>query len=189
MKNHLLTYGSFSEYEIDKIVNEYSEELTFKKRDYIVTAGEVSHYQYFILEGCMRGFIIDYQGKEHNIIFGFEDFWFGDMESFDSGKAAIYNFQALEPLKLLAISKENWDKISTEIPSFIAYKCKLFQNAMMFQQMRIAEHLTQSAEQRYYNLLQKYPDVIFRISLKNIASYLGISPEFVSILRKRAVQK
>ncbi|GLU44372.1 Crp/Fnr family transcriptional regulator [Allomuricauda sp. NBRC 101325] len=188
MKSHLLAYSHFTEEEIAKVLYHF-EEKKFKKRDLVIEAGHVDSYQYFITQGCVRGYIVDYNGKEHNIAFGFEEFWFGDMESFTNNTKAHYNYQALEDLTVLAISKSNWDKISNEVPAFIEYSRNLFRNAMIFQQNRIAKHLMQTAEQRYEQLIYENPKVLQRISLKNIASYLGVTPEFISILRKKAAQK
>ena len=188
MKSHLLTYSNFTEEEIAKVLYHF-EEKSFKKKELILEAGQIERHQYFITQGCVRGYIIDYNGKEHNIAFGFEDFWFGDMESFLNNTNACYNYQVLENLTVLAISRNNWDKLTDELPSFIKYASTLFRNAMIFQQKRIAEHFMHTAEQRYYNLIEKHPDILQRISLKNIASYLGVSPEYISILRKKAIQK
>ncbi|AWM14947.1 hypothetical protein DI487_14540 [Flavobacterium sediminis] len=188
MKDHLLKYNDFTENEINYILN-LTEEKEFKKKEHILTSGDKELYQYFILSGCIRGYIIDFNGKEHNIEFGFQNYWFGDMESFAHGTDATYNYQALEDLTILAISKRNWDKLSEEIPAFIKYTSELYRNAMIFQQKRIAEHFILTAEQRYFNLIANHPDILQRISLKNIASYLGITAEFISILRKKSIQR
>lgn len=188
MKSHLLSHGTFTEAEIARVLSHF-EEKRYRKKEYILQAGSIERYQYFIEEGCIRGFIIDYQGKEHNIAFGFKDYWFGDMESFVNHTKANYNFQALEALTVLAISKDHWDKLTEEIPAFASYASDLFRNAMIFQQNRIADHFMYSAEQRYFNLIEKFPEILTHISLKNIASYLGVTPEFISILRKKAMQK
>lgn len=188
MKSHLLTYSHFTEEEIAKVLYHF-EEKKFKKKALVIQAGQVDRYQYFISRGCVRGYIVDYNGKEHNIAFGFEEFWFGDMQSFTNNTKANYNYQALEDLTVYAISKTNWDKISNEVPPFVEYSRNLFRNAMIFQQNRIAKHLMQTAEQRYEALITEHPDILQRISLKNIASYLGVTPEFISILRKKAARR
>ncbi|MBR9854446.1 MAG: Crp/Fnr family transcriptional regulator [Algicola sp.] len=188
MKSHLLTYSDFTEEEIAQVLYHF-EEKRFKKKDFIIRTGQIDRYQYFISHGCVRGYIVDYNGKEHNIAFRFEEFWFGDMESFTNNTKAHYNYQALEDLTVLAISKTNWDKISNEIPAFVEYSRNLFRNAMISQQNRIAKHLMQTAEQRYEQLITEHPHVLQRISLKNIASYLGVTPEFISILRKKVAKK
>lgn len=187
LHQHLLTHSHFSKKEV-AVVLACFEEQTFKKKAMIIEAGDRETFQYFIVKGCVRGYIIDYQGKEHNIIFGFENFWFGDIESFDHRTSATLNFEALEPVKALAISKEKWDMLTEEVPSYTAYKANLFRNSMISQQRRMAEHFMYTAEQRYLDLVATHPEFLQRISLKNIASYLGISPEFVSMLRKKTLQ-
>lgn len=188
LKEHLLTYAHFSEDEISQILSCF-EEKVYKKKEHTLKADEVEHFQYFIIEGCVRGYVIDFNGKEHNITFGFEGFWFGDIESFVNQTNACYNFQALENLKVLAISKKNWDELIETIPAFVQYASQLFKNAMVFQQKRISNHFMLTAEERYFKLIESRPDILQRISLKNIATYLGVTPEFISILRKKSLQK
>lgn len=188
MREHLKSYVDFSEEELD-VIEDYFERVSYAKRDHILSAGDIEHFQHFIVKGSVRGYIVDYQGKEHNIVFGFENHWFSDMESFVNGSPASYSFQALEPLEVLVISKPDWEFLIDRFPHFAEYSSTLFRNAMVFQQRRIAEHFMQTAEERYACVINTYPDILQRISLKNIASYLGVTPEFISILRKKSVGK
>lgn len=188
LRQHLLTYNQFTEDEL-ALIESCFREKKYSKREHVIQAGDVEHFQYFITKGCVRGYIVDYNGKEHNIVFGFEKHWFSDMESFVNGSPASFNFQALEELHVLVISKSDWDMLMDKVPHFAEYSGILFRNAMIFQQKRISEHFMQTAEQRYACVMQTYPDIQQRISLKNIASYLGVTPEFISILRKKSVGK
>lgn len=188
MRDHLLAYAPFTEEELNLIESKATPKR-YAKRQHILEAGQIEHYQYFILKGCVRGYIIDYNGKEHNIVFGFENHWFSDMESFVNGTPASFNYQALEELEVLVFTQGDWDSLIDSIPHFASYGSALFRNAMIFQQKRISEHFMQTAEQRYACVVQTYPDILQRISLKNIASYLGVTPEFISILRKKSVDK
>lgn len=188
MKNHLLKYASFTEEELDKVLSQF-EEQSFSIKEMLLLEGNIARYEYFIVKGCVRCFVTDYNGKEHNIQFAVENYWFGDSQSFVHKTPATYNFQAIENLQVLAIKKDSWDKLIKEIPAFSNYSRILFRNAMITQQTRIVDYFTLTAEQRYKKLLEHHPDFFQRISQKNIASYLGITPEFLSLLRKKASQK
>lgn len=184
MKEHLLLYGNFKTEEINTILSHF-EEKEYKKKDFLLHAGHISNQEYFILNGSIRCFVIDYNGKEHNILFGTENHWIGDLQSFIHENEATYNIQALENTTVLTISKEKWDYLLMSTPSFSRYAITLYQNAFIKQQQRIIESFTLTAEQRFQNLITKFPYILQRISQKHIASYLGITPEFLSLLRKK----
>ena len=155
----------------------------------LLLEGNIARYERFIVKGCIRCFVTDFNGKEHNIQFDIENHWFGDSQSFEHRTPATYNFQALEETTVLAINKTNWDKLSNEISAFGDYTRLLFRNSMIAQQNRIVDHFTLTAQQRYQKLFVQHPEFLQRISQKNIASYLGITPEFLSLLRRRNTQK
>jgi CRP-like cAMP-binding protein len=184
LKDHLLKYGNFNKDEVNAILSHF-ETKEYKKNEYLLQAGHVSNQEYFILNGCIRCFVIDYNGKEHNILFGNENYWIGDLQSFIHETEATYNMQALENTTVLTISKEKWNHLLDTYPSFSRYSITLYQNAFIKQQQRIIESFTLTAEQRFQIFTTKFPHLLQRISQKHIASYLGITPEFLSLLRKK----
>ena len=125
--------------------------------------------------------------KESNIIllFVLKNIGLEICKVFIEGSRASYNYQALEALHTIAISKRNWDKLTIDIPKFQVYTGKLYRNAMIFQRKRMAEHFMLTTKERYDNLLNKHDNLIERVNLKNIASYLGVTPECISKLRKK----
>lgn len=187
LKAHLTQYNCFTESEIKAIIDDF-EPKSFHKKE-LVANNEVLHYLFFVSKGCIRVFITDYEGKEHNILFGTEGYWVGDLQSFIHRVNLTYQFQAMEDTEVFRISKSKWDNLTTTYPSFLKYISVLYQNAMVAQQKRVVDVLSLPAEERLKNLMQKRPSLINRVPQKEIASYLGITPEFLSQLRKKISQE
>ena len=162
---------------------------TLRKRQYLVQAGDVFRYECFVVKGCLRTYLVDEKGQEHVVMFAMEEWWTGDMYSFLSGQPAIYNVDALEDSELLLIEKSNLEKLYTDIPKFDRFFRLLLQNAFISMQRRIADNLSIPAEERYINFTNKFPQLEQRVPLRHIASYLGITPESLSRIRKQIAEK
>ena len=162
---------------------------TLRKRQYLVQAGDVFRYECFVVKGCLRTYLVDEKGQEHVVMFAMEEWWTGDMNSFLSGQPAIYNVDALEDSELLLIEKSNLEKLYTDIPKFDRFFRLLLQNAFISMQRRIADNLSIPAEERYINFTNKFPQLEQRVPLRHIASYLGITPESLSRIRKQIAEK
>lgn len=187
LKAHLAQYNCFTKSEIHTIINDF-EPKSFQKKE-IISNNEVKHYLFFVSKGCIRVFITDYEGKEHNILFGTEGYWVGDLQSFINRVPVSYQLQVMEDTELFRVSKSNWDSLMEKYPNFSRYISVLYQNAMVAQQKRVVDVLSLPAEQRLKNLLLKRPNLINRVPQKEVASYLGITPEFLSQLRKKISQE
>jgi len=181
---HIKKHVEISDEKELKIIN-YFTRRTFKKKEYILSEGSTVKYDYFVAKGCLRTFVIDTEGNEHNIMFATEDWWTGDFKGFYKKTPATHNIQALEESEVLCISKQNKEDLFKEIPELNIYFNKLFENTIIAQQTRIEEILCLTAEKRYLNFLNIYPDLTQRISQKHIASFLGITPEFLSMIRRK----
>ncbi len=156
-----------------------------KRKDFLLQANEVIKTENFITKGCVRTYTIDSNGTEHIVMFGIEGWWVGDMYSFLTQLPATYFIDALEDTELLQISKSNLEKLYERVPKFERFFRIILQNAFIAQQQRINQNLSFTAEQRYQSFIQKYPSLEQRIPQKQIASYLGITPVFLSMLRKK----
>lgn len=156
-----------------------------KRKDFLLQANEVIKTENFITKGCVRTYTIDSNGTEHIVMFGIEGWWVGDMYSFLTQLPANYFIDALEDTELLQISKSNLEKLYERVPKFERFFRIILQNAFIAQQQRINQNLSFTAEQRYLYFIQKYPSLEQRIPQKQIASYLGITPVFLSMLRKK----
>jgi len=132
---------------------------------------------------------VDDNGKEHNLFFAFEDWWLADFESYHSGLPGKQNFQALEDMELLVISKQDFTKMENEIPQLkLWYEIK--QRKMNIAMInRLSETKSGTCEDRYHNLLDKHAEIFQRVPLQYIASYLNMEPQSLSRLRKRITGK
>ena len=181
LAQHIKEQVSISDSELEVVLCKFQEKY-FKKKEHLLDFDRISKYEFFVKNGCLRTYIADFNGVEHNIFFSIENWWAGDLQSFIKQTPATYNIQALEDSTVLAIKKENWDFIVNDIPKFSEYSRTLFRNAVISQQQRIVQNLSFTAKERYHNFFDNYPNLFQRITQKHIASYLGITPEFLSIL-------
>jgi len=164
-------------------------EMTIRKKDYYLKEGSISNAKAYIKKGCSRTFVIDDDGKEHIIFFAFEDWWLADFESYHSGNPGKQNFQALEDMELLLISKQDFAKMEIEIPKLRQWY-EIKQRKMNIAMInRLSEVKSSTPEERYMNLLKKHPEIFQRVPLQYIASYLDIEPQSLSRLRKRISTK
>ena len=162
---------------------------TIAKKDYFLRAGDCCHSKAYLNKGCTRNFVIDEQGHERILLFAFEDWWLGDMESYYSGKSATTYIQVLEDSELLVISKENFLRSEQEIPKLKQWYTHKILRAASASMSRIVEMKTLSAELRYLQLLEKQPHIFQRVPLQYIASYLNIEPQSLSRMRNRLTNK
>jgi CRP-like cAMP-binding protein len=156
-----------------------------KRKDYLLKEGELCKTENFILKGCVRTYTIDDKGFEHILMFGIEDWWVGDLYSFLTKTPATYNIEALEDTEILQISKADLDKLYERIPKFERFFRLIIQNAFIALQRRINQNLSFTAEEKYLDFIKRYPELEQRISQKQVSAYLGITPVFLSMLRRK----
>lgn len=181
---HVKSVVSISDDHLSLISNKLVEKR-FSKKEHLLHAKDYANEVYFTLAGCQRTYVLDYNGVEHNISFSMEDWWFGDLQSFINKTPAGFSIQALEDTTVLSINWQNWNDLIREVPQFVSYTRILFRNTMFSHENRILQNLSFTAEERYYYFLKNYPHLSQRISQKHIASYLGITPEFLSMIRAK----
>jgi len=160
-----------------------------RRRQYLVQEGNISRMECYINKGCLRSYHLDDKGIEHVVQFGIEDWWIGDMHSFITGRPAKFNVDALEDSELLCIDKNDLEILYAKVPKFERFFRILIQNSFVVQQERILNSMMQSAEQRYLNFIERYPQFEQRLPQHQVASYLGISPETLSRIRKQIAEK
>lgn len=160
-----------------------------KRKEFLLKQGDICKTENFIVKGCLRTYTIDDNGFEHVVMFGIEDWWVGDLYSFLTHSPASYFIDALEDTEILQITKANLDKLYERVPKFERFFRLILQNAFIAQQQRINQNLSYTAEQRYLDFIEKYPQLEQRLSQKQVSAYLGITPVFLSMLRKKISQK
>jgi CRP-like cAMP-binding protein len=159
------------------------------RKEFLLRQGDICLTDNFIVKGCLRVYSIDDNGFEHIIMFGIEDWWVSDLLSFLTETKSNYFIDALEDTELLQISKNKLERLYKEIPKFERFFRLILQNAYVTQQQRINQNLSLNAEQRYLNFIKKYRAFEQRIPQKQLAAYLGITPVFLSMLRKKLTRK
>jgi CRP-like cAMP-binding protein len=156
-----------------------------RKRQFLLNAGEVCQYMIFVERGLLRSFSDDKAGSEHTMQFAMEGWWISDMASFFSGENSGYNIEALEESELLLMSKGVMDELLDEVPPIQRYFLNLMENHIIALQRRINVVQSMSAEETYLKLMEINPHLINRVSQQHIASYLGITPETLSRVRRQ----
>ncbi|MEO0573521.1 MAG: Crp/Fnr family transcriptional regulator [Bacteroidota bacterium] len=155
-------------------------EIKVKKKGFLMQAGDVTKYEYFITKGCVKVYTLDQDGAPHISMFAVEDYWTGDMASFMTKEPTPYFIQAIEYSELLGISKANYDLLFQEIPKFERFYRILYQKSLTSYIQRSNQGISLTAEERYVKFKKKYPKIANRITQKDLAGYIGITPEFMS---------
>ncbi|PKG42556.1 Crp/Fnr family transcriptional regulator [Psychroflexus sp. MES1-P1E] len=161
-------------------------EKTLDKRDYLLRNGEICRTDNYIIAGTLKAFYINSEsGREEILYFAIDDWWASDIDSFQKQKSSIYNIQALEKTKLLQINHHSFNEMLKQIPKLEKYFRIILENYLGSLQRRIITNNVLDAEQRYFEFIEQYPKIINKVPQYLIASYLGISAEFLSRIRKK----
>lgn len=157
---------------------------TLSKKDYLLTFGQHCQFEAYVLKGCFRTYFMDAEGKDVVLSFAFEDWWLGDMASQLNHMPSKMYIQALEDCEVLIISNHDKEALYKKHPVFERIFRLMIMRHLVSYQDRLYKIYTYSAQERYDDLILKYPQVLQRISQKNIANYIGVTPEFLSKMRK-----
>lgn len=160
-----------------------------KRKQTLLSEGEKNRYLNFVISGCFRLFRIDKNGMEHVVQFAIKEWWISDAYSFLRGKPAKFLIDAQEDGEILRLSKENLDKLYERVPKFERFFRILAENTYLAYQQRTLNNIGHSAKERYLLFKEKYPKFVYRIPQNQIASFLGISPEFLSKIKKNLGDK
>ena len=159
-------------------------EKTIKNKQYITREGNICKHITFINKGCCRIFNIDQNGYEHILHFSSQDYWVGDLYSIITQKPGILFIQAMEETEVLQIAKTDLDNLYFKIPKFERMFRLLAENAYVQTQNRVMEGLALTAKERYAIFNKKYASINYLLPQKQIALYLGVTPEFFSRMKK-----
>ncbi|MDF2454957.1 MAG: fnr [Cytophagaceae bacterium] len=157
---------------------------TYRKGDFLLHAGEVCAYAFFVEKGLLRSFTTDETGKEHIIQFGPENWFVTDRSSSYFNEPSDFAIEAVEDTTVVLIDAAFISRASANYPSFMSFNEKALQNHIRQLQKRINLLLSATAEKRYLEFVRLYPDLTLRVPQWMIASYLGITPESLSRVRK-----
>jgi CRP-like cAMP-binding protein len=181
---YFASYLSLDKDEITTLESSFTER-TVKRRQFILHEGDICKLNTFVVEGCFRMYLVDEKGKEHNLQFAVENWWIGDIGSFHSEEPSKLYIEAIENSVILQIKKEDQLKLFTKHPKFNRIFRVFTENALVSSQKRVLQNISSTAEERYLDFVKRYPNFFNRISNAQIASYLGVTPEFLSTIRKK----
>jgi len=165
------------------------EPFEVKKNEHLFRAGNVANYVYFIEKGCLRQYYINNSGDERIIYFQLEAGWCSELVSFLNDTPTELNLQALEDSKLLRINQKNWVYAVTNIAPFTMYFIKAQQPHNYRLKKRLAEATVETPEEKYLRFVKEESHLLQRVPLFQIAAYLGMTPETLSRIRKKTIQK
>lgn len=182
--NHINQNVVLDEYGIEKIASI----LVFKelnKKDFLIEPGETANTMNFIVQGCLRSYYLDENAQEHTLQLGVEEWWINDLYSYLSRKKSRMYVQALEKTLLIQLPRVDLEKLYIEVPEISNFFRIKIQSAYVAVQERVIESMSDNAYERYENFRKMYRDIEQRVPQYIIASYLGVTPEFLSYLRKK----
>ena len=165
------------------------EPQSIKRKTLYLEAGKPCKHSAFVVDGALKSFTGDQDGKEHILSFAVADWWISDMYSLLSERPAILNIEAIADSQVLLLSRHNQQVLYERVPKFERFFRILIENALVANQQRLIDNMSSTAEERYIRFINKYPIIPSCVPQHNIASYLGITPEFLSKIRSRLARR
>ncbi|MEI3790218.1 MULTISPECIES: Crp/Fnr family transcriptional regulator [unclassified Chryseobacterium] len=186
LKKHIRTYIEISDEKLEKYCSAFRIQK-IKKKDFLLKEGDICEAEGFVLSGCFKVFRTDKNADEQILYFGVEDWWISDIDSFINQIPSQLNIQAIENSEILLISKEDKERLYREIPEIERLMRLKFQMSIIALQRRIVDNLSKPSDERYQDFLKEYPKTAHRLTNIQIAAYLGVTPEFISRIRRKIV--
>jgi CRP-like cAMP-binding protein len=160
-----------------------------KKGELLLRKGETCKYGYKVVSGCLKSYVLNNNGKEHILLFAPEDWIISDMDSLFNTKPSNIFIEAIEDSVIIKLTRNDFENLfKSDINALKEQNIKLMKNLISVNR-RLIGLLSSTAEERYLEFLQTYPNMAQRLSLKLIASYLGITPEYLSEIRRKIAKK
>jgi CRP-like cAMP-binding protein len=160
------------------------KKIILKKGSVLLNAGASVNNQYFISSGCLRTYFIDSSGKEHTLQFAIKDWWISDYTAFFTAENAIMSIECLQDAVIHEVSRNSMENLYSSIPKVETFFRRKLEKAFASFQKRILGNLSQPAKERYLNFIRMYPNIEQSVKNYHIASYLGITTESLSRIRK-----
>jgi len=155
-----------------------------KRKQHWVANGDICRHSAFVITGCLRGYTVDSNGYEHVLSFAPRDWWMADMYSLLSHQPGNLNIEALEDTEMLLLPKSSQEELYQQVPKFERVFRILAEKSLVAYQQRLIDNLSLPAAERYDRFCKRYPTLIYHLPQKQIASYIGVTPEFFSKMRK-----
>lgn len=161
----------------------------FRKNQYILQQGDIARFETYMISGLARTYEVDDNGQEHVISFNPEDHWIGDLCSFYTGTPTYLNIDCLEETEVFQITHPDLERLFIQVPKMNIFYRILYRNSIIAYNKRVGSALSKTALERYYEFQERFPQIEQRVPNHQIASFLGITPQSLSRLRKQAMEK
>ncbi len=183
--NHINKYVGVDIDEFEKIAS-FFEPRSVNKKEMLYRAGSKILPHYFVLEGCIHMYFINDRGLEHTIQFAIADWWLTDYLAFQHNRSSGFNIEAVEQSELLQISYQKQQELLKTFPKMETYFRNIYQTAYGAALMRMKYIFSYSKEEIYYDFRDSFPEFVNNVPQYMVAAYLGLSPEYVSKLRRKS---
>jgi len=167
------------------IIRQAFKPRLLEKKEILLQTGEISTHMQFIARGCLRSYYLNKNAQEHILQFGIESWWINDLYSYLTQTPARHFVQAIEPSLVLQVHRNSLENLFKEVPAMERFFRLKIQNAYVALQERTINAMSQTAEERYLDFRTRYREIEQRVPQYMIAAYLGITPEFLSTIRKK----
>ena len=184
INQHVAQCAAFSNADLE-IFNTLLQLKTVAKKTVLLTEGDICNFEAYLNKGCVRSYYIDEKGAEITMQFAIEDWWVSDISSFHDHKPSHLFSDTLEECEMLTLNPGTKELLLQQVPGFERFFRILVQRHLSAVERRLYQTIAWPAEERYADFLMQYPDIPQRVAQHYIASYLGISPEFLSKIRNK----
>ncbi|MRX41302.1 Crp/Fnr family transcriptional regulator [Flavobacterium sp. LC2016-23] len=188
LSDHIIKRISLSEDEVQEFISCFKI-TKVKKRQFIIQPDFVPKYRNFVLKGAFRAYVVADEGEEHTIQFAVEDWWISDYNGYIFQKPASMFVMAMEDSIILQIDFESEQKLKLSNHKFETFFRIMAERSFAGMQRRLISNLTKTAEERYQEFEEKYPSIVARVPQYALASFLGMTTQYLSKLRKSRVSK
>ncbi|MEO6228570.1 MAG: Crp/Fnr family transcriptional regulator [Ferruginibacter sp.] len=184
LRQHIEKFIEFNDGEMLHLLSCFRS-IQLKKKQYLLEEGKICKDNYFVVKGCLRLFFINEKGIEQTTQFAIENWWLSDYSSFDTQQPSGFNIQAVEPTEVIAIGRKEQESMLQQHPAMERYFRIMHQRANAAAQFRIKLLYSLSREAMYLQFNKKFPEFVQRVPQYLLASFLGITPEYLSEIRSK----
>jgi CRP-like cAMP-binding protein len=161
------------------------EPKTLRAKKLLLREGDICKHSSFVTSGCLRGYTVDKNGFEHVLTFAPKGWWIADMYSLLSQKPGTLTIEAMQDSELLLLSRKNQERLYDKIPKFERFFRIISENSLVAYQQRLMDNLSLTAQERYLKFCTTYPGLINELPQKQVAAYIGVTPEFLSKMKRK----
>lgn len=177
-EKHIALTGSEQEFFLSLL-----QEKKLPRKAFFLREGEIAEQTAFVLSGCLRAYSVDNQGIEHILQFAPPNWWITDMFSLLSHTPAHLNIDAIEDTEILVLNKKDQERLYQTVPAFERYFRILIENSTVASRQRVLDNMELSAKERYAKFCNTYPMLINTLPQKQVAAFIGVTPEFLSKMK------